>query len=496
MTVRRLAIAAIVGLVAGALVPGGTVRAQGVPAPVASENIELITLLPGTTGAIGANFQDGVMYLTTTAGLRTFDITNPRAPVLLGTLDLPHFENEDVSMGGDILLISNDASESSGILHVIDISDPETPALLTSFPMGGNPALGGPGHTASCVLDCKYAWVTDGAGIRVVDLTEPSAPVMGEMIETPAGGEIAAHDVQIDGNGLAWVVGFGGAVAYEIPDDYDGTDLGVEVARTNEEGFSTYGDLFGTGDGNEFNDYILHNSRRLKNRKVVYVTEEDYTRPGCEGAGQFETWTLPTERVKENGRVSYVPTGEDLTPLDSWVVESLADVEHWQNYNGENVPPAAALCSAHYFDVKRNVIAQGWYEQGLRLLDVSDPANIRQIGYFIEPTAVVWAAYFAPTDPERRVIYNFDYKLGVQVLEFDRPAKGKTGVIPCKGPSKKKCEKNHKPAKQTAPVQEEEWIGSYPLELPMPIGGTPEDWGYACRIIGLPGPDLPLGVRP
>ena len=435
------------------------------------------------------------MYLTTTTGLQTYNISDPRAPERLGTLPLPHFENEDVSMGGDILLISNDASESTGVLYIIDISVPESPQLLEPFPMGGSP-LGGPGHTASCILDCKYAWVTDGAGIRVIDLTDPTAPVMGETpIETHSGGEIAVHDVQVDANGLAWVVGFGGAVAYEIPDDYDGTDLGVEVARTNEEGFSTYGDLFGLGDGNEFNDYILHNSRRQKNRKIVYVTEEDYTRPGCEGAGQFETWTLPTKKVKTDGKVSYVPTGEDLTPLDSWVTESLADVEHWQNYNGEDVPPAAALCSAHYFDVKRNVIAQGWYEQGLRLLDVSDPANIRQIGYFIDPTAVVWAAYFAPTDPGGRVIYNLDYKAGVQVLEFDRPAKGKTGVIPCKGPGKKKCEENHKPVKQTADVRDE-WIGSYPLELPMPIGGTPEDWGFACRIIGLPGPDLPLGVRP
>ena len=494
MTVRRLTIVAIVGLVAGALVPGGTVRAQGVPAPVASENIELITLLPGTTGAIGANFQDGVMYLTTTAGLRTFDITNPRAPVLLGTLDLPHFENEDVSMGGDILLISNDASESSGILHVIDISDPETPALLTSFPMGGNPALGGPGHTASCVLDCKYAWVTDGAGIRVVDLTEPSAPVMGEMIETPAGGEIAAHDVQIDGNGLAWVVGFGGAVAYEIPDDYDGTDLGVEVARTNEEGFSTYGDLFGTGDGNEFNDYILHNSRRLKNRKVVYVTEEDYTRPGCEGAGQFETWTLPTEKVKENGRVSYVPTGEDLTPLipGSWSRSPTSSTG--RTTTAKTFLPGGALLHGL---LRRQAERD---RPGMVRAGAAAPRRFRPREHPSDRTSSNPPRWSGPHTSHRPILRGASSTTSTTSSAFRcsgrSSGEGQDGVIPCKGPSKKKCEKNHKPAKQTAPVQEEEWIGSYPLELPMPIGGTPEDWGYACRIIGLPGPDLPLGVRP
>lgn len=488
MTVRRLSIAALVGLVAGSLSTTGLATAQSVPETLASENMELVTVLPGTTGAIGANFKDNVMYLTTTAGLQTYDITNPSAPVFLAIEPLPHFENEDVSLGGNILLISNDASESSGILHVIDITDPADPVLLTSFPMGGNPLLGGPGHTASCILDCKYAWVTDAAGIMVIDLTDPAAPVIVGTHTTDAGGEVAAHDVQIDANGLAWVVGYGGAVAYKIPKDYDGTDLGDEVARTNEEGFSTYLEQLGLGSGDEPNDYILHNSRRLWNGKVVYVTEEDYTRPGCEGAGQFETWTLPTEKKTRKGKVRRVPTGEDLTPLDSWVTESLADIEAWADVEGDG-PPLAALCSAHYFDIKRNVVAQGWYEQGLRLLDVSDPANIRQIGYFVDPTAVVWAAYFAPTDPSGRIIYNFDYKAGVQVLEFDRPAKGKTGIIPCKGPSKKKCEKNHKPAKQTAPVRDD-WIGAFPPELPMPIGATSETWGYACRIIGLP--DLPL----
>jgi hypothetical protein len=55
------------------------------------------------------------MYVSSTAGLSTWDVTKAEAPTLLGRLALPHFENEDVDLGGNILLISNDAAESRGI---------------------------------------------------------------------------------------------------------------------------------------------------------------------------------------------------------------------------------------------------------------------------------------------------------------------------------------------------------------------------------------------
>ena len=117
------------------------------------------------------------MYVTSVSGLRIYDISDPAAPAEVGALALPHFENEDVDLGGDILLISNDAAESTGILYVIDISDPTAPAIASTFPMGGDPVEGGPGHTASCIKNCQFAWVTDTGGIRVIDLRDPTAPV-------------------------------------------------------------------------------------------------------------------------------------------------------------------------------------------------------------------------------------------------------------------------------------------------------------------------------
>lgn len=487
---KRLWIATLMALVAGSI--GAVTPAEAAPEsaaddPISSSNLSLVTTL-GVTQPIGARFDGDVMFVTTTAGLFTFDISEPSAPAPLGALPLPHFENEDVDFGNDILLISNDAAESTGILYVIDISDPAMPALLTAFPMGGNPAEGGPGHTASCIKGCKFAWVTDGAGIKVIDLRDPAAPVDLGTHATDAGGDIAVHDVQVDGNGLVWVVGFGGGVAYKLGRNYDGTSLGTVVAKTNEEGFSTYIEELGLGSGDGPNDYILHNSHRERNSDVVFMTEEDYTRPGCAGAGAFESWKLPTKTIrKKSGKTVVKPSGEDLTPLDQWVVESLDDPESWNQ-----APPIAAMCSAHYFDMSDNLVVQGWYEQGMRVLDVSKPSNIRQVGYFILPTSMVWASYFAPTDPTRQIIYQLDYTSGIHVLELARPAKGKRSTVACdqrKASKRKACESRHRPDTLVAPVLDQ-WTTEFPGLPPLPAGGD-GTWGYACRI-SLPEPELSI----
>jgi hypothetical protein len=435
MRARRI-VAGIVSVAAVAALQGAPASAEPTGL-LASDNVSLLTTIP-FPGVIGARLRGDVMYVTGTAGLRTFDISNPVSPQALGTLPLPHFENEDVDLGGDILLISNDAAESTGILYVIDVSNPGSPSILSTMQMGGDPVQGGPGHTASCVKECSFAWVTDGGAIRVIDLRDPANPVNMGTFPTPAGGDVATHDVQIDGNGLVWVVGFGGTAGYQLPRGYQGKGLGTLVVRTDRSGNSTYFDEFGLGDGGKPNDFIHHNSTRLKNDDVVFVTEEDYPRPGCRGAGSFQAWNLPVKRGK--------PTGADLTFRDDWTTELLADAAN-----------PAAVCSAHYFDLRGSVVAQGWYEQGVRFLDVSNPSDIRQVGYFVPPTSATWAAYFAPTDPSGRTVYSLDASRGIDVLRFDDAA------APAAAPE------------VTAPIRAS-WLDA------APAGTASGTFGYACRI--------------
>ena len=368
-------------------------------------------------GVISARFRAGLMYVSSEAGLSIYDVRTPEKPTQIGELRLPNFENEDIDLGRDVALISNDPSEGAGLLHVIDISDPTSPSRITSFPTGtadngiltgplAGPQIGyGTGHTASCVDGCNYVYLAGTLqGIDIVDLRDPENPkyVKNFPAEEATGG-LASHDVQFDADGNALISGAGGVAAYDVKDP-ENPKL---VYRTDESGKSRYG--IEPNDGSTLNDFIHHNSMRLSNSDiagssgppgadsdVVAITEEDYTRPACDGAGSFQTWRLGADGVLRN--------------IGRWDVEL--------------DPTRQSLCSAHYFDVRGGLVAQGWYEQGTRFLDVSDPADIRQVGFWIPNKTLTWGALYPPTDTTGEIVYALDNARGIDVLRFDRPEPG------------------------------------------------------------------------
>src|SRR4051794_41816288 len=115
----RLLRTAILVCAALALAPAAAAQADG---PLNSDNVSQIGKLPDAVGAIGARFSpDGqTMYVTSATGLGIYDVTDPESPALLSRLPLPHFENEDVDVGRDTVVITNDPSFSSfGAIYLI-----------------------------------------------------------------------------------------------------------------------------------------------------------------------------------------------------------------------------------------------------------------------------------------------------------------------------------------------------------------------------------------
>jgi hypothetical protein len=409
--------------------------------PLVSNNVEPLATLP-IPHPIGARFRDNFMYVTTTEGLTVYDVSNPELPLPVGALALPHFENEDVDLGGDILLISNDPSEGVGVLYIIDISDPRLPVLKAALPTGfittGIPGIfglpepqdPGIGHTASCIQDCNFAYLAGTAeGIEIVDLRNPAAPVRAKRFKPPIT-SIATHDVQVDGQGLAWIVGGDGSVAYDVKDPLNPrlvmrTDENIK--NSGQLGFPGPDPVFGIGGQGETPiDLIHHDSLRFHKKstrgdfeqepgktypaggtgKVVGIVEEDYNRPTCKGAGSFQTWGI-TDKSTSTGAKKLV-----LLDLFETELESLVQQRGWA--------PVTGLCSAHYFDERDGIVAGGWYEEGTRFLDVRDPAGIRQVGYWVPTKGETWSVLFAPTDPTGSIVYALDFARGIDVLKFDR----------------------------------------------------------------------------
>jgi hypothetical protein len=184
--------------------------------------------------------------------------------------------------------------------------------------------------------------------------------------------------VQVDSSGLAWVAGGNGTAAYDPSRNPVHPRL---VMRTDRR-----------GSRGPLNDFIHHNSMRL-GRRVVAITEEDFG-DQCKRAGSLQTWRIAR--------------GRRLHPLDSFGVERDGG--------------ARVACSAHYFDARNGLIAQGFYEQGVRLIDARRPGRLRQVGYYLARPGLFWGALFAPTDATGSTVYALDHSRGIDVLALDRAA--------------------------------------------------------------------------
>jgi hypothetical protein len=156
-------------------------------AALQSGNVTLQAKLPAAVSAIGARFSpDGnTMYVTGASGLQIYDVSDAAAPWLLSVLPLPHFENEDVDVGRDTVVISNDPSFSTvGAIYLIDVSDPSTPSLrktlVTKLPLGGATAgvqSTDNGHIANCIAGCDYLYTTGTEeGLTIYDIRDLDNP--------------------------------------------------------------------------------------------------------------------------------------------------------------------------------------------------------------------------------------------------------------------------------------------------------------------------------
>jgi hypothetical protein len=409
---RRAVLA--LALVAATVIAVPSARAVPLVPPLrTSPNVELVTNVPGSYA--GIVFKDHYAFATGWAtGLTVFDISVPEAPTPVGVLPLPHFENEDVDLCGNTLLISNDREKDDygAVLYVIGIENPSVPTLLGTLPLGLTGEGRGPGHIANFVKpDCTQAWIDGGDDVEVVDLTDPSAPAslgtfqsrasVGPDPEKPAA-FVVSHDTELDANGVAWSVGGGGLASYRLTDDPLHPRL---VASSGLEGVNIDFD----GTNSPYNDFILHNSKR-KDKDTLLVTEEDYidqdeAQPGsCNGQGKFETWKIHSG-------------DSQMHPVDTWQTELNGFLAGGDAQDSK--APVTVNCSSHWFDYRNGVATVGWYEQGVRFLDVRNPKDIRQIGYYLPADGATWAAYWVPGSTD--LVYTADPARGLDVLRIGNP---------------------------------------------------------------------------
>ena len=461
-----LALVSAVALVLPAGVSGasgsvGPPRQEGLAVPlVTSPGVRLVTSVPYESGMISAAFARTGPYLYTSSldSISVFDTSDPARPRLTGTVDNLVFENEAMTYGERrtrrevverFVLVGADLYQTSssdiqhvntggGELLVVDVTDPSNPHVRSRV------AVDNSTHTVACVDEgnCDVAYTAGNNGrFSVIDLRDLDAPAVAGTHTSSAGGPNATftrgagHEWNFDGSGLGWHTGSGGTAVFDVRDPLNP----VPVNATDKNGIAA-----------GWNDFIHHNSLRpngknfradaapsLQNGNVLLVTEEDYFNDGdealCERAGSVQTWW-----VKDLDGAAYrsgspdTPGGGTISPLDASNVPA--------EFGGGLSLPAGAFCSAHWFDYHQSgIIAQGFYQAGLRLVDVRDPRNIKQYGYATGGGTEVWDAYWVPqrnskgqaTGKKTNIVYTADLARGIDVYEVDLPGEdlGDTGAI-------------------------------------------------------------------
>lgn len=201
-----------------------------------SANVESVASLPEAKSAIAINFIDDVMFVSTAAGVFSYDVSDPADPQRLGALPMYIGETEDLDVEAvrKRIFISRDprgfttpatpgATFPYGAVHVIDVSDPRVMKQVGFFTL---PA----GHTSTCVNDCDFLWTGGpyrnaetqpadwvGRPIYATDVRDPANPKpCPDPIDTGRNDGVTdyVHDVQVDSRGVAWVSGGGGVRGY------------------------------------------------------------------------------------------------------------------------------------------------------------------------------------------------------------------------------------------------------------------------------------------
>ncbi|MFI0352742.1 LVIVD repeat-containing protein [Actinomadura sp. 9N407] len=370
-----------------------------------------------------------IMYVSGRFGLKGYDITaDPRSPKPVGSFDLPGYwqgEDTEADHKRKIIYLSRDPRAFGGTtdtgesgVYVVDVSKPES---LKQLAYQVIPA----GHTTSCINDCRYLWTGGpakadwmpadwgGRPVWVTDVRDPRKPkVFQEPIDTGRndGKTDYTHDIQVDSSGVAWASGRGGVRGYHTTGrHYDPVQKRHRVATAWDPVPYAGGGI----DEATTNSSFMHNSyravgrtrdqgpdpRKWGNGQTLIVTEETFNE-GCANDGLLVISSL---------KGSYGGQGWRSTPEKPFRLRTLGT---WSVAGQEGSRSDTDDCSAHYFDIKNGILAQSYYTQGTRFIDVRDPTDPRQIAYFRPDDARAWAAYYHGDH-----IYVADHSRGIDILK-------------------------------------------------------------------------------
>lgn len=338
--------------------------AVGGPGPgyFASDNVEWVANIPIHAQTAGAAMNGKYLYVTDQLELVIYDLSDPLLPIPVGELPLPqdpYYVEESLNTNGEILLIS-----SLGSLKVVDVTDKSAPKIIGEL-AGYNP------HTISCVLDCTWAYGSDG---EIVDLREPEVPsIAGHW---PGNG----HDVTEVRPGIV-VTSSNPILMLDAREDPAHPRVIAAAAPPDER-------------------FIHSNDWPRAGKDLFLLVGGESGPPQCDdNSAAFMTWDATSWKRTHSFKM-----------IDELRVDSGLPTDGRMPY---------AIFCAHWFDTHPSfknggLVAMAWYENGTHFFKVSDKGKLSEVGYFLPLGGEASAPYWVTDE----ILYVLDYQRGLDILRW------------------------------------------------------------------------------
>lgn len=360
------------------------------------ENMEIVANLE-IPGAEEIELAGNYAFVSSSAGLTVVDIRDPKAPFVAGVGDCEGgFGDVGVNGAATIAILGTDGTApacaegtSDGGTVIFDISNKTQPKFLSYVPA----ATGSHTTTIDGSLLTINNYDPDYRISELYDISDPAKPrKISELVFNGTG----SHDSYIDHRPDGKVLLYSASVASH--DIFDITDpskpLTLQKVRDNQVSIS-------------------HQVEPNFKRDVLIATDE-----WGGGAASGVCGKSPTaDPTYQLGGVGTAAQGTGFVHFYKAAADGTFSLNGVEKLGTYNVPitPEPGGCTSHVFwqAADQNRLSIAWYAMGSRVVDFSDPAQAKELGWFIPTGANTWSA-----KPHNGYIFSSDLSRGMDVMRY------------------------------------------------------------------------------
>ena len=340
------------------------------PAPAQQTGLELVTTIRYPSGT-DIDFSGRFAYagsLGDDGGVHIVDISK-NVPKQVGFIRCPGSQNDTAVVRPGLLALGyhqGGCVERKSGVRLIDVSNPRSPRILGAVDMAGGT------HTLTVYPGQPIIYSSPGgagAPETIIDVSDPRNPKIAATFDpAPAG----CHDVSFHftkNEKLGFCAGDNQTQIWDVTKPLKPEILGSITTPLNS---------------------FHHSAVASPDGKYLAVGDEAIL-TDCVGGptGMIFIYDITDRSApREVSRISPPARGG---------------------------PPLGTYCTAHNFNfiggTRKLVVA--WYEHGTNVIDLSDPANPREIAFFLEEDSNTWSSYWY-----RGRIYANDLGRGLDVLKL------------------------------------------------------------------------------